>query len=337
MENSLYAMLRNKYQIGNHYISAYLSNLFGTDHVDIEIFNQKLTNPNLATWADYALSTNRRGRAFAEILRPHLPKDARRYLDVGSAYGGFLIGFMELGLDVIGIELSENLVHLSRANFKDYGREDSTIKGDILDENLLSQLGKFDVITCIDMIEHVSDVPRAMKNMVQLLNPGGILVLQMPNKDSLSNVMADSHFNIFGLTLLKHPDARRFYFCNFPSSNMYDVGEYYQQEYYLRLLADLGCGPLVLPPAVPTSLTEKARLIPKFYSRLGRFLFRNAVTVPFDLKLKISLRALFYITSFLIGLGIVTLFSKARKRTLKQKFADDAWFIIGTKITGNMR
>lgn len=334
MENPLYVMLRNKYQIGNHYISAYLSNLFGTDHVDIEIFNQKLTNPNLATWVDYALSTNMRGRAFAEILYPHLPKNARRYLDVGSAYGGFLIGFMELGLDVTGIEFSENLVHLSRANFKDYGREDASIKGDILDENLLSQLGKFDVITCIDMIEHVSDVPRAMKNMVQLLNPGGILVLQVPNKDSISNVMADSHFNIFGITLLKHPDARRLYHCHFPYP--YDVGEYYQQEYYLKLLTDLGCKPLVMPPVCPTSLTEKASLIPNFYSRLGLFMFRSAVAIPLDLKLKISLRALLYITEFLIGLGIVTLFSKARKHTLKQKFADDTWFIIGTKITGNI-
>jgi SAM-dependent methyltransferase len=186
------------------------------------------------------------------------------------------------------------------------------------------------VITCIDVIEHVDDVPKAMKNMVQLINPGGILVLQMPNKDSISNVMADSHYNIFGITLLKNPDARRLYHCHIPYP--YDLGEYYQQEYYLKLLTDLGCESLVIPPVCPTSLTEKARLIPKFYSHLGRFMFRSAVAVPFDLKLKISLRAFFYITEFLIGLGIVTLFAKARKIMLKQKFADDTWLIMGTKL-----
>jgi 2-polyprenyl-3-methyl-5-hydroxy-6-metoxy-1,4-benzoquinol methylase len=119
MENPLFSMLRNKYQVGNHFISAYLTHLFGNDNLDMAMFDQKLTNPNVATWLDYALSTNMRGRAFAEILRPYFPEHAQRYLDIGSAYGGFLIGFMELGLEVMGIEVDEKLVLLSQANFKD--------------------------------------------------------------------------------------------------------------------------------------------------------------------------------------------------------------------------
>jgi 2-polyprenyl-3-methyl-5-hydroxy-6-metoxy-1,4-benzoquinol methylase len=281
MENALYDMLRSKYQIGNHFIAAYLLRMLGSDDVGMDAFQQKLaSNSNLANWADYALSSNMRGREFAKVLRPHFPKGARRYLDVGSAYGGFLIGFMELDLEVKGIEFSQDLVELSQANFKDYGMEDVSIKGDILDNELMGQLGKFDIITCIDVIEHVNDVPQAMKNMAGLLNPGGILVLQMPNKNSVSNVMADSHFNVFGITLLKHSDARRFYFCNFPNSTLYDVGEYYQQEYYLKLLTDLGCQSSTLPSLSPTKLSEKVRLIPKFYSRLGFFLFRNPVAIP---------------------------------------------------------
>ena len=336
MENPLYAKLRNKYEIGNNFISAYLTHLFETDsidNIDVEAFDRKLaSNPNWENWANYALSTNIRGREFAELLRPHLPKNANRYLDVGSAYGGFLIGFMELGLEVAGIEYNEKLVHLSQANFKDYGLEDASIKGDILDQELLAHLGKFDVITCIDVIEHVDDVPRAMKNMVDLLNPGGILVLQMPNKDSISNVMADSHYGIFGITLLKHSDARRFYFCHFPSSNMYyGMGEYYRQGYYLKMLADLGCGPLVLPPAVPTSLREKARLIPEYFSCFRDFIFKNTAPIPFDLKFKVLVRALFHVTEFVIGLGIAALFQACRP-ALKRRFADDAWFIIGTKL-----
>lgn len=333
MENSLYTMLRNKYQIGDQYISAYITNLFGTGNIDLEIFNQKLAvNRNQANWTDYALSTNLRGRAFAKELKSYLPKNARRYLDVGSAYGGFLIGFMELGLEVVGIEFNDKLVRLSQANLKDYGLEDASIKGDILDEYLLGKLGKFDVITCIDVIEHVNDVPSAIKNMINLLNPGGILVLQMPNKDSISNVMGDSHFNLFGITLLKHSDARRFYFCNFPESEMYDVGEYYHQEYYLKLMAGLGCHSSALPPLIPTKLYDKVKLIPRFYFQLMYFLFRNPVSIPFDLKFKVLSRALFHNADFLFRLGMAILFQKTQKARLRQKFADDAWLIIGTKL-----
>jgi len=333
MENLLYARLRDKYNIGNHYIASYFTYLFGTDNIDAEIFEQKVAvNPNLENWSDYAFSTNLRGRAFANLLRPHLPKDARRYLDVGSAYGGFLIGFMELGLEVAGIEYSENLVNLSRANFKDYGLNDASVKGDILDQKLLSTLGKFDVITCIDVIEHVDDVPAAMRNMVNLLNPGGILVLQMPNKDSISNVMADSHFGIFGITLLEHSDARRLFYCNFPPDNPYDVGEYYHQGYYLKLLASLGCAPSAFPPMVPTSLAVKARLVPSYFSRLADFIFKNKASVPFGLKTKVAVRAIVHIMKFVFGLVMAILFPKERRPEVKQKFADDAWFIVGTRI-----
>lgn len=88
MENPLYARLKDKYNIGDNYIASYFTYLFGTDDIDEEKFDQRLAaNPNLANWSDYAFSTNIRGRAFANLLRPHLPKDARRYLDVGSLWG----------------------------------------------------------------------------------------------------------------------------------------------------------------------------------------------------------------------------------------------------------
>jgi hypothetical protein len=44
------------------------------------------------------------------------------------------------------------------------------------------------------------------------------------------------------------------------------------------------------------------------------------------------LRALFHNAEFLIRLGIATFFPNAQKQILKQKFADDAWLIIGTKL-----
>lgn len=328
---ALYEMLRNKYQIGDHFIAAYLTGAFDTPEVDMEMYNQKMAaTPNLANWLDYAFSTNQRGREFASALRPHLPPNPRRYLDVGSAYGGFLIGFMELGMEVKGIEYSQRFVDMSRANFLDYGLEDASILGDILDPALLPGLGKFDVITCVDVIEHVDDVPAAMKNMVDLLNPGGILVLQMPNKDSLTNILTDPHFGIFGLTLLKHDEARAFYFYNFPERKMYDVGEFYEQGHYLNLLTALNCQASALPPMSPTSLLRKARLLPRFLLRWLKFLFDGSLALPLGLRLKVALLALAHFGWFAIQF-IFSIPFTALRPGLKARYADDAWLILGRK------
>lgn len=332
MENSIYEVLKSKYRIGENYIAAYLSQHFGSSNVSIETFNQKLTSdPNFSNWVDYALSTNTRGRTFVNLIRPYLPQDAKRYLDVGSAYGGFPIGFMELGLEVVGIEHNEKLVQLSRANFKDHGLEDASIKGDILDENVIQSIGKFDVITCIDVIEHVADVPQAMKNMISLLNPKGILILQMPNKDSISNIITDPHFGVFGLTLLRHSDARKLYFCYFPHRKIYDVGEFYQQGYYLSLLQQLDCTAAVLPPVVATSIRKKATLIPQYLANLWKFALNTSLTIPAKLRIKVITLAFHRIIEFIVGLLLAALFPMEWRSTVKRKFVDDAWFIIGTK------
>ena len=328
---ALYEMLRNKYNIGDFFIVAYLSNVFGSEKLDLKGFNQKISdNPNLGVWVDYAFSTNRRGREFAQNVRPLFPHNARRYLDVGSAYGGFLIGFMELGLEVKGIEYSENMVNMSRANFHDYGLQNTTLKGDILDKALLMQLGKFDVITCIDVIEHVDNVTSAIQNMVDLLNPGGILMLQMPNKNSISNILSDPHFGLFGITLLGHAEAKAFYFSHFPRSNYYDVNEYLEQPRYLNLLSGMACEAWAQPPVVPTSLLRKACLAPRFIAHLLKFLFNRNVMLPLGIRLKTALMAWLHISNFVLQLPLALLLPKLRS-ALKVKYADDAWFIVGRK------
>ena len=328
-ESTLYEMLRNKYQIGDHFIRAYLSNSFGNPHLDMLTFEQKLAeNPKLAHWLDYALSTNLRGRDFVAKLRPHFPANAHRYLDVGSAFGGYLVGFMELGLDVVGIEYNQKFVEMSRANLRDYGCEDATIQGDILDPALLARLGKFDIITCIDVIEHVPDVPATMHNMADLLNPGGLLILITPNRDSIANVISDPHFGLFGITLLKHEQAHTFFSHHFPPMAPYDVGEFYKQHVYLDLLLQNNCIPEVLDPLVPTSIKQQMKSLPQFFRLLGKLLCTGSPSLP--LRLDVTVRALLYLTG-LVFRTLLALPVYALRPALKARYADNAWLILGHK------
>jgi SAM-dependent methyltransferase len=70
----------------------------------------------------------------------------------------------------------------------------------VLDVDILkpgpSFAGKFDAITCISVLEHIPDHRKAMANMVDLLEPNGLLILTTPYSS------ANPHPNVY-----KHKDA----------------------------------------------------------------------------------------------------------------------------------
>lgn len=72
--------------------------------------------------------------------------------------------------------------------------------------SLPHHFGTFDVITCFELIEHLSDLSRFLKTVQKFLSPKGILILSTPNKsvvspDGLSN--SQYHVNEFTLPQLK--------------------------------------------------------------------------------------------------------------------------------------
>jgi len=74
-------------------------------------------------------------------------------------------------------------------NIKDYwpsgmsNRHFHVLDGDITASS--QGLGeKFDLVTCISVLEHIKDHDRAIENMFKLLNPGGHLVLTCPYTES---------------------------------------------------------------------------------------------------------------------------------------------------------
>jgi SAM-dependent methyltransferase len=142
-------------------------------------------------------------------------------------------------MDVQGIEIDDVRVELAKVNCADHGLHDCVHLGSVLDRDLLAQLGTFDVITLVDVIEHVLDVPQTLRNVVDVLNPGGVALLEIPNRHSLQFVAHDGHFNLFGITLLSRPDAIEYHKTFFGFA--YDVGDYFDLEYYTGELARLGC------------------------------------------------------------------------------------------------
>jgi SAM-dependent methyltransferase len=253
-QHPLYDELKERYGVGLRYSQAYLA-LWLKGRALSELpatltLKEILSAPPPAPmWFDYAMSTNWRGGVIADLLAPRLPSQAKRYLDVGSGFGGFLVAFAKRGLEVHGIEIDTQRIELAQANCQDFNLGDCVTANSILEPDLPARLGTFDVITCIDVIEHVLDVPLAIANMTALLNPGGILFLEIPNKDSLSFVARDGHFELFGITLLPRSAAIEYHkaFFNFA----YDVGDYFPLDFYRAEFAKHGCRVETLAPDLP--------------------------------------------------------------------------------------
>lgn len=98
--------------------------------------------------------------------------------DVGSGYGFFLDEAQKNGVKVFGIEPSRQLVH--------YAFQKHVIKSFLgtLEEYVKENREQFDVVTCIHVIEHVTEPKKFISDLLRLVKPGGILFIETPNSDS---------------------------------------------------------------------------------------------------------------------------------------------------------
>jgi len=320
------ARVQEKYGVGPGFAAMLLEQYFNTRNLTEDEFNQRMQSPTTRMWFDFAITTNERGRHLAKLIQPFLQEKATRYLDAGCGYGGFLIGFHELGLDVFGFDLDPRLVAYSRASLKDYDLpEDRVEVGNLLDRELIARLGKFDAITCNDVLEHVSDASLAMEYLVEMLAARGVLTIQVPNKDFIGFISHDGHYHLFGLTLLKHDEAREYYRHFYDES--YDVGEYYDLDFYLNKLEALGCDTTVLT-LTPRSKREGLQLLRQSMSDFYQFLRQSRP--PWQLRLKVALKYGWYLLA-LGSQGVRSLLSDRAKNRFRQNYLSDSWAIIAVK------
>jgi 2-polyprenyl-3-methyl-5-hydroxy-6-metoxy-1,4-benzoquinol methylase len=97
-----------------------------------------------------------------------------KILEVGCGTGEVLKLLSRWG-DVKGIDISkEALDACRRKGFK------NLVQGDINELNLRNEYGSYDLVICLDVLEHVQEDLSALKEMNKLLRPGGILMLTVP-------------------------------------------------------------------------------------------------------------------------------------------------------------
>ena len=115
-----------------------------------------------------------------EILASHLPLSGANVLDIGCGGGLFLSLLKERGAQVTGIELSDSRAQYAQTK---HGLEiyKIPIENDFWQKE---HTGAFDAITLWDVIEHVNYPFQTLRCAVNVLKPGGFLLIDTPCRDS---------------------------------------------------------------------------------------------------------------------------------------------------------
>ena len=219
-------------------------------------------HPVLPLHFEYAVTANDRGRAAARRLagllesgrrRGFLRRAAPRVLDVGCAYGGFLVAFAEAGAKVTGIEKDERYVRLAGLNLREHGLDGEVVHGDAgaLRPGLR---GRFDLIIANDVLEHVRP-GEFLANIAAWLAPGGVAYFEIPNGAWPPYVGRDGHHQLFGLVLLDFAEASRYMALLSPGAR-YDTYNYLGVAEYRRLFAAQGLSFEVMPETLAATTID---------------------------------------------------------------------------------
>jgi len=131
-----------------------------------------------------------------EIVRHHYPlPQGKKLLEIGPGRGVFLKNAKKEGFEVHAIELNSKLITQLESFCEKVYSED--ILNLDLDEDY------FDVIYFRDVMEHIPDVVPFLMKVKSVLKPGGLLLIDTHNIDSLINRLTkEYHTVIFGF---EHP------------------------------------------------------------------------------------------------------------------------------------
>src|SRR4051794_157879 len=109
------------------------------------------------------------------------PLEGKSALDVGCGAGLLAEPLARLGAAVTGIDASPDVIAVARDHATAQGLAIDYRAGDVQDLP-----GSFDLISCMEVIEHVADPGVFIKALAKRLAAGGLLILSTPNATNWS-------------------------------------------------------------------------------------------------------------------------------------------------------
>ncbi|MEA3060284.1 MAG: 2-polyprenyl-6-hydroxyphenyl methylase / 3-demethylubiquinone-9 3-methyltransferase [Sphingomonadales bacterium] len=113
------------------------------------------------------------------------PLEGKKAADAGCGAGLLAEPLARLGAEVTGVDAAPENIEAAR--------EHALLQGLAIDYRVGSvealEAGGYDLVTSLEVVEHVADVRAYVRGLAAALKPGGLLILSTPNRTAWSRLM----------------------------------------------------------------------------------------------------------------------------------------------------
>jgi 2-polyprenyl-6-hydroxyphenyl methylase/3-demethylubiquinone-9 3-methyltransferase len=125
-----------------------------------------------------------------EWIQSHAGLSGKRVLDVGCGGGILADAMARKGAEVLGIDLAAKALKVAQLHALEAQTQGVEYREVSVESLAAEQPGSFDVVTCMEMLEHVPDPASVVRACGQLVKPGGWVFFSTINRNPKAFVFA---------------------------------------------------------------------------------------------------------------------------------------------------
>ncbi len=122
-------------------------------------------------------------------IRQHINLRDCHAVDIGCGGGILTESMAAAGATVTGIDMADGPLSVARLHQHESGAEVDYRKS-TAEELAANEAGEYDVVTCLEMLEHVPDPSQVIKSCAELVKPGGHVFFSTINRNPKSFLFA---------------------------------------------------------------------------------------------------------------------------------------------------
>jgi 2-polyprenyl-6-hydroxyphenyl methylase/3-demethylubiquinone-9 3-methyltransferase len=122
-------------------------------------------------------------------IRRYADLDGRKVLDIGCGGGILAEAMAAAGATVTGLDMAEKPLAVARLHQIESGLDVDYQQG-TAEELASKEAGQYDVVTCLEMLEHVPEPSQVIASACQLVRPGGDVFFSTINRTPKSFMFA---------------------------------------------------------------------------------------------------------------------------------------------------
>ena len=119
-----------------------------------------------------------------------VPLEGKRVLDVGCGGGILADSMARRGAEVLGIDLATKALKVAQLHALEAKTQGVSYREVSAEALAVQQPGNFDVVTCMEMLEHVPDPSLVVDACARLVKPGGYVFFSTINRNVKSFLFA---------------------------------------------------------------------------------------------------------------------------------------------------